>query len=261
MDNFPHGRHGLIHRPTPSQITRLGAFLNNPAPARAVDWLGAVATRLEPLGNLTKSCCVPAGLLHAIQWRTAAAWSNQWDPTDNQCDTLYSAISDPHYDPVTGVNDNGCQVDTAMAYVATRGVRIASQFLDLTHPVSVAPDPVHQQMAIEACGWVGWSLALPLAANDMNGRFDVAGDGPAWEPGSGGDHFVPGGAYDTGVGGSVMFRCVTWGRVWEMSPAFLDRYLLRADSGWSNDWLMASGVSASGLDRLALEQAAGRLVG
>lgn len=190
--------------------------------------------------------------MHAAQARMAAMMGSEWNPTEAETLRLYSVLTG--FDPATGAPDRGTDVDTALNYMACVGVPIDPSFRDMLHPLSVSPSAAEQCLATEWFGWVGYSLALPLAAQDMTERLDVPRcglDAAAGRPGGWGAHFVVTCAYDQSRS-AIMRRCLTWGQDMEITQAFIDAYLLRADSGWSNDSLDTSGRSFDGLDRDAL---------
>ena len=194
--------------------------------------------------------------MHAAQARMTAAMGSLWAPTTNATLALYATLTG--FDPATGKPDKGTDVETAMGYMASRGIILDVALRDMLHPVLLSANPDEQSLATGWFGWVGYSLALPLAAQDMTTRFDVPACGlnaEAGRPGGWGAHFIVSCAYEQSAS-SMMRRCISWGLDMEITQAFIDAYLLRADSGWSNDALDAMGMSLDGLDHEGLMQAA-----
>jgi len=152
----------------------------------------------------------------------------------------YSAVSG--YDPETGANDNGAQMQDVCAYWKQTGVgghKIAgyAAFGDPT-------DLTLMRQVLNTFGTVYLGINCPYSALD---QFDA---GQPWSYVSGspidGGHAIPLQQVVTAQIG--IYHVVTWGRLQRATISFMEHYVEEAWCVVSQDWIDANGTTIEGLD-------------
>lgn len=204
-------------------------------PVVSNDYVGAVSVDWGMFLNDQLGDCVCADTAHSLMLRTANT-SSIVIPTDNDVLALYEAVGS--YVPGDSSTDNGCVCVDMCQYLENSG------FLGHKSDATGVVDPQnldHIRWTIQLFGACRIGLNLPQSAMD---QFN---SGQAWDVvGSTtdlGGHDVPLVGYD-----GQFFYCVTWGRLQNLTPAFLSKYSEEAHSELFFDWIQAQGNSPSGFD-------------
>jgi hypothetical protein len=201
-------------------------------------------------GNDTIGDCTCACVGHQIQ-----AWTRytgaEVDVPEDEIIQLYSAVSG--YDPSTGANDNGANVQDVLTYWRQSGVPVAghkilafAQLKDLSK--------IHD--ALWMFGSVYLGINFPQSAMDQfnaDQPWDVSGDGTIV-----GGHAIPVQYAGTGA---CPYQVVTWAKLQGMTQAFLDTYCEEAWIIITDDWLDKNGHTPEGLDLAQLGADLSQLTG
>ncbi len=231
--------------PPDSRNLRLEKYLpvGVPVPPSTYDWYKRVS-RWGPMGNLTIGDCVVAGAGHRIQTWTANQGKEVIIP-DAEIISIYSQLSG--YDPATGANDNGLDLEAFLKYWQQTGIaghKIGAYvFIDPTNQL-------HRWLGSYAFGGLYCGVALPLSAKGQQ-FWDVTdpkltGDA---EPGSWGGHCLDEGIYDHL---SAVFS--TWGEEQGASNAFIAAYFFLVAAIISQDFLDGKEDNPLGINLSSLNQ-------
>lgn len=209
-----------------------------PTPPEATNWRAAVK-EWGMLGNDKAGCCVVAGTAHT-QMCWGANTGQHVSITTDEVIKLYSHLSG--YDPVTGVNDNGCSLVEALDDWRKHGAfgnRLGA------HAQINSADHTTAIQAISLLGPVKCAVALPLAwqnAEVWTAPSDYHLHGK-WAPNSWGGHDVEGVDYD-----DQHLYVVTWGRImpvtWQAVRVYFPEMHAMLDSLWLGD----KRIAPSGFD-------------
>jgi hypothetical protein len=209
------------------------------------DWLSGIPS-IPMYDNDTLGCCVIARMAHQLDLWSYLTTGKIIGFTDAQIISMYSAIGG--YVPGDPSTDNGCDMLTAMNYWRKNGFA-GQKDLAIEAFIEVNPmNPVEFAWGISWFGSTAIGLQLPTAIqtlNDWPAPPNLTGD---WTPGSWGGHDVPAGAYFPGA------QIVeTWGATIVMSDLFFKSYCDEMYIVFFPDWVMADGVSPSGLNMAQLK--------
>lgn len=215
---------------------------------------GGLYTNWGVLGNDDYGDCVLAGAAHeTMVWTKLRGGTDVKMSTQN---TLLDYSDVTGFDPNDPNSDQGTNMLDALKYRRTTGVRDA---FNSRHKIAayVALEPGNFAQAIQACfvfGAIGIGFLVPDSIWDQwdNGEYwDVE------DPNSPiiGGHYVP------GVGSrnsTARITIITWGRRWQMTKAFYEKYV---DEAWvmlSEEQIRADGTGIHGLnlDQLRADLAA-----
>lgn len=194
----------------------------------------------QMLGNDQVGDCAVAGPYHAIMLWNAEAQKAVNVNTDTAVKT-YSAISG--YDPATGANDNGCNVEDVAEYWRTQGLTDADGNVHkIDAYVALEPRNVEELwVATYLFDGVGIGVELP---QEWMEAFQA---GQAWDAIS--TPTVEGGHYILGVGRRAgMLNVVTWGKTQLMTAAGYEEFNDEAFAYFSSEKLI-NGVDIDGFNR------------
>jgi len=241
---------GANYRPAPKGVPHLAAAVRLPEAPTEYDWHAACDWGTPPanaLNNDSSGNCVEVAALQRLRMLTSNIWGrDSWTPTGALAWSLYTANTDPPFNPDDPSTDNGTDTAQFMAWCATRGIRLNEQFEDVVFWCtigSVAEAPA----AIAFTGPVQITLNLPAAAEDLANWGKTPGTSADWKAGSLGGHRVVSGKYRLD-GTTPILTAVTWGEEQEMHPDFLSAYLLGMDAALSRTILEPVGLTPAGLD-------------
>lgn len=158
---------------------RLGDYLRKSLPdaPASVDYSAKAAASLANIyDNNSLGDCVIASSYHALGTWTGNANGAPFLATDAQIIADYSAIGG--YVPGNPATDQGCDIQTALNYYASKGFADGSKLLG-----SLAVDPTNQQECEQAVflfedTWIGMDLPAPWVASMPTGNgfvWDIAG--------------------------------------------------------------------------------------
>lgn len=219
-------------------------------PPPSADFLSEI-DRWPMYGNDVAGDCVEATHAHAVEIETSYGAGKLVTLPDHVPMDRYIALTG--FDPATGANDTGLNMQDALTDWRTNGLgghRIEMfAFIDPQDTATV-------NAAIALFGWVAVGIDFPASAMDQFDR------GETWTPVKGspieGGHAIPVGAYASN--GSR--TCVTWGKAQKMSAAFWKKFVEEVWVVVSTDWLSTlTGLSPSGLDLYGLGQDFAALTG
>jgi hypothetical protein len=196
--------------------------------------------------------CTIAGYAHADTALGAFSGKPEWFFSDDDIVAAYSAVSG--YDPATGDNDNGAQMQDVLAYMRSAGLpdNQGSAHPVISYAALGAPSDVTLlSECLKTFGTVYLGIACPRSALD---QFDA---GEPWTVQAGspveGGHAValhrrkP---YGSQVG---IWYVSTWGRLQQVTIPFLRKYVEEAWVFASQDWMEANGSSCDGIALAQLE--------
>lgn len=173
-------------------------------------------------------CCTISDAGHRVQlWTTANG--RPAVPTDADVLKAYRALTG--YDPATGANDTGCVLLKVMNYMRRTG--IGGHKLDAFVSIGLRAHK-HIMLGIYLLGGVTAGLMLPISVQQQirNGSVWSYTGGPDSTPGSWGGHDI----YITDYSPAGL-KCVSWGRIYEMTWEFLDAYGEEYFGPISKEWL------------------------
>jgi hypothetical protein len=237
--SVPRCTHGFLGRnpsPHPSQaryrFSEIAPANLPPAPS-VIDWRGGV-TPWGALANTRVGNCVIAEFLHAIMARIAVVTGIAPTFTDDQAIELYSRFG---YDPATGANDNGVDIEAALEN------QKADPWLHYTilDWVAVDPtDPAEVRQALYRCGPLISGIVLQQSAEQQTSA------GQPWTPA----WFSP----VIGLHGVPILACaesgvtyVSWGLEQAASWEFEQQKTDALYAPVCPEWFAASGVDPTGM--------------
>jgi len=195
------------------------------------------------LGNDAHGDCVWAGAAHeTMLWNLERDKTITFDPEQVLSD--YSAVTG--FDPDKPDTDQGTDMEAAAAYRRKTGViDAAGKRHKVAAYLAITPGDVQEHLlALYVFGVVGLGVEFPGSAMD---QFNA---GKPWDvvPGS----KVEGGHYIPLVAKRDNLEIVTWGRIQEMTPAFLEKYNDESVVYISRE-MLTSGKSPEGFDLAQLK--------
>lgn len=213
------------------KLTPVGAI----TPPASADWSKTIAN-WGVLLNDKLGCCVAAGALHSQQLFEFDAQGVGTTFTDDQCLTMYEAISG--YVPGKPATDVGATLQSGLAYWQKQG--LDGYKLDAYAQIDHTNlNLVRSCIALFGTVYAGFNVPQSAMQQFQAGQpWSLVPSSPIV-----GGHCVPLTAYD-----SQSFSCVSWGRIQRMSVPFLQRLF---DEMWvpvDNDWMQKNGKTPSGLD-------------
>lgn len=214
-----------------------------------VDWYSRV-TEWPMFGNDRYGDCVWAGAGHQIEGWTTYAAGTEARVTDDQVLAAYSAVTG--FDPATGANDNGTNMQTACDYLRKVGLA-GHKILGFGE---LERDPATLHAALAAFGSVYIGIEVPDSAQSQFAAgqpWDVVPDAQIE-----GGHCVLIVGYDADT---QEWLVVTWGAIQRVTQAFFDAYLEEAWALVTQDWIEANGNTPAGEAVAALGADFTRLTG
>jgi len=215
-------------------------------PPAAVDY--SAISDLGVMLNATLGCCVCAGYGHSVQqWNQLAG--HAFIPSDPMVEASYEAIGgyNPAQTASDGSNptDQGCNMLDACKYWRSTGMggHKIDAFVSLGESTPISQLLLKQSIALFGNSYLGFSMPQSCQEQAIWDVIPDPGDGST-EPGSWGGHCVLAVAYD-----DTHLTVVTWGQLLKVTWAFVDKYLEEAYGLYSEDWMVASGLSVSGFDK------------
>lgn len=186
----------------------------------AVDHLAAV-TNWRILGNDRFSDCGPVSVANSRAIVTKALTGREQYPTLASVFDLYRRSGNPHFDPRTGEDDNGVDMQTMLGAVAHGGIagHRAVAYAKVDHR-----DLDQLKAAIAIFGFVLLGADLQQAQARGNVWDDVPGS-PDW-----GGHAIMAGAYRTGQRPDI--GVISWGKVIGVT----DVWWPRVEEAWAVIW-------------------------
>ncbi|HVH85479.1 MAG TPA: hypothetical protein VM912_02060, partial [Terriglobales bacterium] len=169
--------------------------------------------------------------------------SKELSPTDADVIAAYSAVAGYVLGDMS--TDNGAAITDFLAWWQSTG--LAGHKIDGWVAVDYT-NPLHLRQAIYLFGGIDVGVQIPNVAMDQfsNGKaWDLVPD----DGGIDGGHSVPVLGY-----GRAGFTCVTWGKLREMTNAWVTQYLDEAYALVSMEWLDANGEAPNHLDIAALRE-------
>jgi hypothetical protein len=213
-----------------------------PTPAK-VDWCSKVPSWPMYLNDQLGDCtCAAVG--HQLQAWTHYA-GKEVDVTDDQVLKLYEAVSG--YDPATGDNDNGANIQDVMEYMTLTGIAGMPKYSFFAE----LPDLSNMKAVYQALylfGSVYLGINVPESAEEQfqNGQpwSDVGDDNIL------GGHAIVVQQSDSSSGN---LNIITWGAVQEMEPSFWEAYVEEAWVALTPEWFSAQGEAPVGLNVAAMQ--------
>jgi hypothetical protein len=208
------------------------------APPAVVDY-ATLVTSWPMYGNDRIGDCTFAATGHEIQAWSRYATSEATIPEAAVIEA-YSAVSG--YDPATGANDNGANVQDVLAYWRKTGIgghKIAG-FAEL----STLSNLTLAKQCLQIFGTVYLGINVTQSAMDQNRAgepWDYVGDTNII-----GGHAIPVQYWATDVVGEI--EVVTWGQRQRMTRSFWAHYVEEAWVVFSQDWLRVNGATVTGLN-------------
>jgi len=240
-----------LRPPTGRPALRLAEFLTGTVPAHptAADHLGAVAYGMYQ--NDRFGVCGPTSVANLRRLVTTGLTGATQAPSQDDVFDLYRRSGNPDFDPVTGVDDNGVEMQTMLEAVQDGGIggvrSLAFAKVDVTRDDEM-------DAAISLFGGLLWGVDLQAA---QQGQTDA--QPPVWDwrrSGEWGGHAVLAGAY----GATGRDDVITWGQRVSTTSRFRGHQLQEA---WVVIWPehLGSAVFQAGVDLAALGAAYEQLTG
>lgn len=218
------------------QAPRLARYLATNIVAPQSCYYGTKVTDWSVLMNDRIGDCVPCAGLHLLQ-----SWGNEtgkpFSPTDDQALVIYEALAG--YNPSTGANDNGVDISAFLDYWQNTGVAgndcVAHAVVDHTNLDLI-------KLGIYLFGGV-------IVGTEVTSRAEAQTDAhvpwdDTWYPSFvQGLHGIPLLGYD-----SRNFWACSWGQMVAITPEYALRHFDEAHVVIDPTWILASGVSPSGVN-------------
>lgn len=195
--------------------------------------------------------CTIAGMAHAFTAMGVAAGYSQSLFTDDEIIRVYSDISG--YNPNTGENDNGCEMQDVLKYMRDYGMTDAN---GKAHKVAayaslgVPTDTMMLSEVLKTFGAVYVGIDCPQSAEDQfgNAPWTYEKDSPIL-----GGHAIT--LHRRQPYGSMIgvFDFSTWGALQSVTIGFIDHYVTEAWAFLTPDWLEVNGNTVDGLSLSALQ--------
>jgi hypothetical protein len=227
--------------------TRSG--LEQVADADDVDRASRVASYPMYVNDSIRDCTI-AAMGHILTALEAYSGNPQALFSDEEIIRAYSAVSG--YDPATGANDNGAQMQDVLAFMRSTGMTDLSGKLHKVLMYASLRSPRSAQM-LSAClktfGHVYVGISCPQSAEDEFGRVWT------YEAGSPviGGHAI--GLHRRKPYGSQVgvFDFSTWGALQPATISFISHYVQEAWVAVTPDWIEMNGNTCDGISLAQLE--------
>lgn len=190
--------------------------------------------------------CTIAGMAHAFTAMGTYAGYSQALFDDAEILRVYSEISG--YNPDTGENDNGCQMQDVLNYMRTNGITDASGKAHVVAAYAALGNPSDTLLLSECLktfGAVYVGINCPQSAEDQFGREPWTYE--PYSPIVGGHaislhHRQP---YGSAIG---VFKFSTWGALQPVTIGFISHYVEEAWAFITPDWIEANGSTVDGIN-------------
>lgn len=244
------GKRGRLPRDPARFAPRLEDYVHGPLRAAGLPPASGAIDRCSQVSDWPMYAndqigdCTIAGAAHMFAAMCVYAGYPEPEFSDQEIITAYSAVSG--YDPVTGANDNGADMQTVLEYLKNTGM---TDTTGKTHKVAGyaafgnPADEVLLAQVLNTFGSVYVGVNLPQSAEQ-----EFAGGRPwDWQPSSpiAGGHCIA--LQERAVGGTGVLRYVTWGAVQRTTRGFQRHYAEEAWAVVSADWIAANGTTIEGL--------------
>lgn len=205
------------------------------------------------MGNTTTGDCVEAGIVHSIMYNTLASTGTAAPFVDNDAVSLYTAWTG--YNPSTGANNNGTPVALALGNWASPGitddnghVHTVLQTLQLN-----ANDTAEVAQACYLLGAI--SVVLEIPADWEAGFGTNQANNKTWDHVASPSGYIGHFATIIGRSSNGNFIVVSWGYLWEMTPAGFLQAVTAAYAFITTDYINpSSSKSPLGYTMAQLEQ-------
>jgi hypothetical protein len=227
--------------PATGDIDRCSAVSSWPMYCNGPDSQNAIVCPGSPNGI---GDCTCAAIGHMVQgWTTYGQGSTITVPAQSVVG-MYSAVSG--YNPQTGNNDNGAEMQDVLAYMKATGIPDSSGAVHKVAAYAVFGDPTDEVLmaqVLDVFGTVYVGINVPESAQQQfqNGPW-------TYEPGSPieGGHAIC--LQRRRVGGTGVLEYITWGAVQNTTRGFQKAYAEEAWAVVSQDWLNKNGTTVEGMD-------------
>jgi hypothetical protein len=233
----PAYRYGALPRDTSKPAPTLEAYLTD-AEAFGADPLPGAVARVDYASNVSSwpmylndqlGDCTVAAMFHGVSAVETYAGSMTGTPTFSDAETVkaYSAVSG--YDPVTGANDNGAQLQDVCKYMTSTGavdIQGRKHSLLAWAEIENFGDLKLLKRVLNAFGTVYLAIQCPASAQE---QFQA---GKPWT-------YVEGSSIEGGHAIDLQYSAVntgdwddesivTWGALQKMNEAFAREYIVEA---------------------------------
>jgi hypothetical protein len=213
-------------------------------PPESNDYVKAAPATCPMFANDVYADCTAADTAHMLMIRGANVGMTII-PSDQDVLSLYSACTNPSFDPNDPSTDNGAVEVVVLNHLKVRG--FMGYKLDAYGDV----DPFnynHMRWCVQLFGGCRVGVNLPQSAVDQfdaNEPWDIKGDLTSI-----GGHDVPIVHYDP----EYYYIC-SWGR-WKqpVTRAWMERFCVEAHPELAYNWINKQGIAPSGFDLKALEE-------
>lgn len=195
--------------------------------------------------------CTIAEAAHAYTALGVYAGKPQVLFSDSEVVSVYSDISG--YDPSTGNDDNGCQMQDVLNYLRNTGMADVNGNVHKVAAYAALGNPADIQMlsqTLKTFGYVYLGVNLPQSAEDQfgNGAWTYEAGSPVV-----GGHCI--GLHRRKPYGSQVgvFEMASWGALQPATIAFIQHYVEEAWAVITQDWIEANGDSCDGISLAQLE--------
>ncbi len=189
--------------------------------------------------------CTIAEMAHAYTAAGVYAGKPQALFPDSEIISVYSRISG--YDPATGANDNGCQIQDVLADQRTTGMTDVSGRVHKVVAYAALGDPTDILLLSEVLKTFGFAYIGIDCPESAQAQFGVS---PwSWVPDSPieGGHAI--GLHRRRPYGSQagVFDMASWGALQPAEISFIEHYVVEAWAVCTDDWIEANGLSCDGI--------------
>ena len=244
---------GRLPRKFDTRIPKMDALIFGatlpPIPTE-IDYTSGMPANLGVMLNDTLCCCTCSAIFHAIQVWTFNAQGVMDTEPDAQVQALYSDACG--YVPGNASTDQGGDEQSVLNYLLNTGAPISEGGTQkIAAYVEVDPSKLDDlRRTIYDCGvaYIGFNVPNFL----MNG---LTAAGSIWDVDPSGDNTIAGGhaVILAGYLSNGNFKVISWGNVYEMTPAFVAQFVDEAYAIADPDWLEATGSAPCGLSISDLE--------
>lgn len=231
IHDHPYYKTGL-RAPSNKPALKLGKLLTGIVPAHPVtaDHFRKLAFGLY--ANDRFGVCGPTSAANIVRLVTGGLLGKEIQPSQSDVFDLYRRSGNPNFDPTTGADDNGVDMQTMLEALLSGGIGDGKG--GNVKPVAFAKVSAHNDQQIEAAvsifGGVLWGVLLQTAQQSQSSMRPPVWDyspSPTW-----GGHAVLNGAYEA-ADGSVIEDVISWKMRVQTLPLFRQHQLQEC---WAVIW-------------------------
>lgn len=243
------GRKARTHNPNIPHMSAILAGKNLPPPPLECDYTKGMPDDFGVMLNDQLGDCTCAAIYHARQVWTFNAGVQEITENDKDVLQLYEEACG--YDPKDLSTDQGGVEQDVLTYLVKTGLPVGNgadrdRFLAFFEVDFRNLEDLKRTIAECGVAYIGIDVPQSVMdnADDPTIPWDIKGDTTIV-----GGHAVVLIAYKIDENGKYIFTCISWGKRYQITLAFLSNYLREAYAIAANDWITATGKTPMNLTK------------